>query len=159
MDSGASEKVFSDIALSTSIGGIDFAEVGLDNGQKGRAWYKGCITVMFGNHTKLKLENAYIVPEPRLNLMSCYCLDKSGIATIIYSGFRIFYYKIKGNRFIVQVPVKTGDGLFAAELLNSHRNSDAGSMMSADMLKKHSQNNVKKEAKEAWHKRFRHPSQ
>lgn len=58
-----------------------------------------------------------------------------------------------------QVPVREEGGLFAAKILKRPRNSKIESMINSDMIKRRSQRDLKKNAKEVWHTRLEHPSQ
>lgn len=70
-----------------------------------------------GNYTNLTLANVCFILDLGLSLMSCHCLDRSRIGTNSSGRFCKVYNRIRGNRFMGQIPVKTGDGLLVAELL------------------------------------------
>lgn len=78
VDSRASENLIYNIALLKSIEEVYPVEVGLENGHTFTARCKGWINVMLGNLTNLTLGNVYFIPELRLNLMACHCLERSG---------------------------------------------------------------------------------
>lgn len=73
--------------------------------------------MILGNQTNRVLGNVYFIAKLRLNFIFCHCLNRIGITTIILGGLCKFYYKIKGNRFLGQVLIKTQDQLYVAERL------------------------------------------